>query len=154
MSSYRKRLIQRFPIDPNSTFHQNLEEIAIVEDQNIFQFPLISTDHYNRAHYGYDHRTYHRSKFRYANSESCGCHYVYDDSLLVNTDEFRRINSLRTNEESCSKDMMDHECLYELRKDDAYDLAIENVSQDGCTICYSVDKGTGLRKLFQGLSRF
>ena len=65
---------------------------------------------------------------------------------MINTDEYRRIHSLRTNEESCSLEMEDHECLYELRKMEAYDLAIENVAQNGCTICYSVNKGFGFFK--------
>ena len=141
MSTYKKRKIQRFPIDPNSEFHKNLEEIAIVEDDNIFQFPLIFTHGRNYNYLGYDHRLYHRSKFGYANSEKCGCNYGYDDSLMTNADEYRRIHSLRTNEESCSTQMEDHECLYELRKMEAYDLAIENFAQNGCTICYSVDEG-------------
>ena len=62
---------------------------------------------------------------------------------MINTDEYRRLHSLRTNEESCSTQMEDHECLYELRKMDGYDLAIENAAQNGCTICYSVDEGLG-----------
>ena len=143
MSNYRKRKIQRYSIDPSSEFHQNLEEIAIVEDNNIFQFPLIITERYNRANFGYDHRLYDKSKFGYANEEKCGCNYIFDDSLMINTDEYRRLHSLRTNEESCSTQMEDHECLYELRKMEAYDLAIENVAQNGCTICYSVDEGSG-----------
>ena len=143
MSNYRKRKIQRYSIDPSSEFHQNLEEIAIVEDDNIFQFPFLFTDTYNRANLGYDHRIYNDSKFGYANSEQCGCNYGYDDSLMTNTDEYRRLHSLRTNEESCSTQMEDHECLYKLRKMEAYDLAIENSAQNGCTICYSVDEGLG-----------
>ena len=143
MSNYRKRKIQRYSIDPSSEFHQNLEEIAIVEDNNIFQFPLIITERYNRAYFGYDHRLYDKSKFGYANSEKCGCNYIFDDSLIINTDEYRRLHSLRTNEESCSTEMADHECLYELRKMDSFDLAIENFAQNGCTICYSVDEGLG-----------
>ena len=143
MSDYRKRKIQRFSIDPSSEFHQNLEKIAIVEDDNFFQFPLITTDNDNYNYLGYGHKTYNRFKFGYANSEKCGCNYGYDDSLMTNTDEYRRLHSLRTNEESCSTQMEDHECLYELRKMDGYDLAIENAAQNGCTICYSVDEGLG-----------
>ena len=143
MSSYRRRTIQRLSIDPTSEFHQNLEEIATIEDENVFQLPLIFTERYNRDYLGYDHKTYHRSKFGFANSEKCGCHYDYDDSLIVNTDEYRRIHSLRTNEESCSIGMKEHECLYDLRKMEAFDLAIENAAQNGCTICYSVDEGLG-----------
>ena len=62
MSNYRKRKIQRYSIDPSSKFHQNLEEIAIVEDDNIFQFPFLITDRYNRNVFGYDHRLYHWSR--------------------------------------------------------------------------------------------
>ena len=142
MSNYRKGQIERFPIDPNSKYHQNLDEIAIVEDENIFQFPLMITDRYNRANLGYDNGQY-RTKFVYASSEKCGCYYGYDDSLMINTDEYRRIHSLRTNEESCSTEMEAHECIYELRKMEMYDLAIENVAQNGCTVCYSVDEGLG-----------
>ena len=143
MKNYRKPMVQRFSIDSSSKFHNNLEEIAIVEDDNIYQFPLLFTERYNRADYGYDHRLYHRSKFRYANSEKCGCHYDYDDSLMTNTDEYRRLHSIRTNEELCATEMEAHECLYELRKMERYDLAIENFAQNGCTICYSVDEGLG-----------
>ena len=142
MSNYRKRKMQRYSIDPSSEFHQNLEEIAIVEDDNIFQFPLIFSHSMNYNYLGYDHRQYDKSKFGYANSEKCGCNYDYDDSLMTNTDEYRRIHSIRTNEESCSTEM-EAQCLYELRKMDRYDLAIENFFQNGCTICYSVDEGLG-----------
>ena len=131
IENYRKRKIERYPIDPSSEFHQNIEQIAIVEDDNIFQFPLLSTDTSDWA-FGYNSRIYNSFKFEYANSEKCGCHYDYDDSLMINTDEYRRIHSLRTNKESCSTGMEDHECLYELRKTDRYDLAIQNAAQNGC----------------------
>ena len=143
MSNYRKRKIQRYSIDPSSEFHQNLEEIAIVEDDNIFQFPLLSTERHNYAYSGYNSGIYNTFKFEYANSEKCGCHYDYDDSLMTNTDEYRRLHSIRTNEELCATEMEAHECLYELRKMERYDLAIENFAQNGCTICYSVDEGLG-----------
>ena len=137
---YRKPLSLWRPIDPNSVYHENLEEFTTVINDNIFQLPVLFYDFYN---WGYDHRNYFNWKTRYANEEKCGCGYRYDDSKLNNTEEYRRYNSIIFNEEFCQADLNDRECNYDLKKNYAFDIAIENYDKNGCVICYSVDKGWG-----------
>ena len=124
-------------LDDDSEFHKNLEEVTTVKDDNIFQSPLLMTDHY---HYNYDHRNYDRFKFRYANDKGCTCDYSYNDSLVEVTDEYKNKKNIIENEKLCSTEMDDEECYYMLRKSDRFDIAIENAARDGCTDCYSVDK--------------
>ena len=152
---YRKPLSLWRPIDPNSVYHENLEEFTTVINDNIFQLPVLFYDFYN---WGYDHRNYFNWKTRYANEEKCGCGYRYDDSKLNNTEDYRRYNPIifgpcnkicqdgicRIKDGICNRfDLNDREYDYDLKKNYAFDIAIENYDKNGCVVCYSVDKVRG-----------
>ena len=86
-----------------------------------------------------------RDKFNSANNAGCSCSHEFPDSEIGNkafqTDlsVTRKVpNAQQYMLKYCQDNMDDTECYYYFRQHDRFDLSIENVAKDGCTVCYGV----------------
>ena len=79
--------------------------------------------------------------FSYAFNGACSCATEFIDST-IDTADFKRNMTIEYNlaglSGPCTDEMQDFECYYRLRKNDNFDLSIENVAKDGCSYCYGV----------------
>ena len=85
-------------------------------------------------------RSHYPEAFNHAHNEVCKCALGFIDSEFE-TAEFKKnftIEEKLNDNNLCADNVNDFECYYKIREFDAFDLTIENVAKDGCTVCYGV----------------
>ena len=86
-----------------------------------------------------------RDMFSSANNAGCSCSHEFPDSEIgkqafqTDLSVTRKVpNAQKLMLKYCQDNMNDTECYYYFRQHDRFDLSIENVAKDGCTVCYGV----------------